>query len=131
MTSDTRTGNQLFRAVPDHKVVFSVLDEVCHRDQTTFVVDDVIYKRMRYDDRIFKLYDYLKPFYHLSKQKYVNGCTTRTGFLTVLRQLCNLFGIQYTSKVVYRNGTYSNALVIYLDRHDWQELPEPTTVVMA
>lgn len=124
-------GNQLFRTIPDHKVVFGYLDEVCYRDQSNFVIDDVIYKRMRYDDRLFKMYEYLRPFYHLSKQKYIDGCATRNGFLTVLRQLCKVFCIQYASKIVYKNGTYASMLVIYLDRHNWSELPEPTTVVVV
>lgn len=124
------SGNQLFRMVPDHKVIFSALDEVCYRDEPMFIVDDVAFKRLKYDDRIFNLYTYLRPYYHLSKQKYLDGSVSLKGLLTVLRQLCNLFCIQYVSKVVYRNGTYVNTLSIYLDRHNWKELPEPSSTVI-
>ena len=122
------TGNQLFKTIPDHKTVFGYLDEVCYREMDFFVVDDVVYKRIRYDDRIFRFYEYLRPFYHTSKQRYLDECSSRNGFLTVLRQLCKLYCIQFVSKVVYRNGTYANTLTIYLDRNNWSELPEPSTV---
>lgn len=122
------TGNQVFKSIPDHNIVFGYLDDVCYRDREFFVVDDIVYKKIRYDDRIFRLYDYLRPFYHTSKQKYLDECRSRNGFLTVLRQLCNLYCLQFVSKVVYRNGTYANTLTIYLDRNNWSELPEPSTV---
>lgn len=121
------TGNQLFKTIPDHTIVFGCLDDVCYRDREFFVVDDIVYKKIRYDDRISRLYDYLRPFYHTSKQKYLDECCSRNGFLTVLRQLCKLYCIQFDSKVVYRNGTYVNTLTIYIDRNNWSELPEPSS----
>ncbi len=122
------TGNQLFKTIPDHAIVFGYLDDVCYRDRDYFVVDDVVHHRMRYDNRITSLYDYLRPFYHTSKRKYLDERCSRNGFLTVLRQLCKLYCLQFVSKVVYRNGTYANTLTIYLDRNSWSELPEPSTV---
>ena len=122
------SGNQLFKAIPDHRVVFGHLDDVCERDGDYFVVDDVVYKKMRYDDRIPKLYDYLRPFYHASKQKYLDECCSRNNFLTVLRQLCRLYCIQFASEIIYRSGTYVNTLTIYIDRDNWSELPETSTV---
>jgi hypothetical protein len=121
------TGNQIFKTIPDHTIVFGYLDDVCCRDRDYFVVDDIVHHRMRYDDRITRLYDYLRPFYHTSKQKYLDECCSRNGFLTVLRQLCKLYCIQFASKVVYRNGKYANTLTICLDRNNWSELPEPSS----
>lgn len=126
------SGNQLFRSVPDHRVLFSYLDEVCVRNTEFFVIDDVTYKRMKYDDRIFALYKYLIPFYHIAKQKYVLASATQAGFLTILRQLCRLFSLQYTTKVVYKGGKHHGCMTIYLPRHKWnEELPEPTTVTIT
>ena len=116
--------NHLFRAVPERDVIFGYLDEVCHRDNELFVVDDIAYKRMRYDDRIVRLYEYLRPFYHISKQKYLDEDCSRNSFLTVLRQLCKQYHIQFRSKVIYRNGSYDSTLVIYLDRNSWSEKAE-------
>lgn len=123
-------GNQIFRAVPDHRVVFGHLDTVAHRNEKFFVIDDVVYKRLRYCERIFTLCNYLRPFYHSSKQKYIDKSTTHSGFLTVLRQLCRLFGIECFSKVVYKNGTHVSSLTICIDRFNWDVLPEPSTVMI-
>lgn len=116
--------NHLFKAVPERDVIFGYLDEVCHRDSELFVVDDTVYKKMRYDDRIARLYEYLRPFYHVSKQKYLDEGHSRNSFLTILRQLCKLYSIQFSSKVVYKNGSYDSTLVIYLDRNSWSEQAE-------
>lgn len=123
-------GNRIFRMVPDFKTIFAYLDEVCYRDRSHFVVDDIVYKRIKYDDRIFGLYNYLKPFYHSSKRKYVDGCASQSGFLTILRQICNLFCIQHQSKILYRNATYVKTLTIYVDRHNWEHPPESSVTTI-
>ena len=116
--------NHLFRAVPERDVIFGYLDEVCHRDNELFVVDDTAYKRMRYDDRIVRLYEYLRPFYHVSKQKYLDEIALATVSLLSCDNYAKQYHIQFRSKVVYRNGSYDNTLVIYLDRNSWSEKAE-------
>lgn len=119
---------QVFKTVPDHRVVFEYLDLVCSKYEKIFHVDEMVFKRLLYNDKIYKLYDYLEPFYHKSKQKYLH--TSYKGFLTVLRQICQVLCITYVSKIIYHDATYSNILLIYIDRNNWQELPQPLTVVM-
>lgn len=119
-------GNQLFKSVPDYKIVFDFLDKFCSKEDKIFVIDDIVFKKMKYDDNLFSLQQYLKSFYHLSKQKYINLMTTNNGFLTVMRQLCKVFCIEYVSKITYYNGSYSKTLLIYLERNNWSSLPEPS-----
>jgi hypothetical protein len=118
-------GSQIFKIVPDHKIVFSVLHDVCSLEEKHFLITEINYKQLHYGNRINYLYDYLRPFYFNAKQGYIDNGRSFTGFLTVLRQLSKVYCIPHTSKVVYGQGTYTRTLRIYIDRHNWDKLPKP------
>lgn len=120
-------GSQVFCSVPDYLKVITVLDNVCNKDEKFFVVNNITYKQLLYSESIEKFYDYLRPYYHKSKQFYLNIERGYSGFLSVLRQLCKIFSILYVSKVVHLHGTYTNTMIIYVDRNNWETQPEPTT----
>lgn len=113
-------GSQVFKTIPNYLEVFSLLDEVCVKTEKLFVVTDITFKQLFYGDRIEKFYDYLRPYYHVSKRFYLEIERGYSGFLAVLRQLCKVFDISYVSKVVHHHGIYSNTLIIYIKRDNWE-----------
>ena len=124
-------GSQVFRMIPDYHKVFSVLDEVCVNSEKYFVIKDTTYRQLLYCEKIEKFYDYLYPYYHVSKNFYLELERGYSGFLSVLRQLCKVFDIPFVSKVVYQHGSYINTMTIYVNRNDWETQPtEPLTVVL-
>ena len=62
--------------------------------------------------------DSCKPFYHISKQKYLERKLTYNNFTTILRQICNFNKINYTSQIKYDKSTYDIIYYIYL--HPWK-----------
>ena len=54
-----------------------------------------------------------KPYYHLSKRKYLEKKVTYNSFTTVLRQICNYNKIIYTSQIKYDKSKYEIVYYIY------------------
>jgi len=50
--------------------------------------------------------NYIKPFYHISKQYYVDRDIKYNNFLTILRQISKSLNINYESKLKYINSSY-------------------------
>lgn len=72
-----------------------------------FIFNKVVYKKLKFHDRVKDLVEYLRTKYFLSKQeKYLNVSMTYKRFITILRQVCKVLRIDITSKIVYSNSTY-------------------------
>lgn len=123
-------SSQIFRCVPDYNKVFSFLDTYCSRIERHFMVNDITYKQILYSEQLEWFYNFLRPYYHLSKRHYLNPKKGFAGLLTILRHLCKVYSIEYVSKVVYHHDIYTNTLIIYVDRENWEKQPEPTTEVI-
>jgi hypothetical protein len=114
-------SSQIFKEIPDYKVLFSMLDSVCSLYEKKFIITEINYKQLKHNDKINNFYEYLRPYYYKSKVYYTNK-NNYIGFLTILRQLCKLFDIECSSKTVYGQGTYTRQLCIHIDRHNWEDL---------
>jgi len=123
-------GSQVFRTIPDYHKVFSLLNDVCDKNEKTFVVKDTTFRQLLYSEKVEEFYVYLCNFYHKSKQFYLSIDRGYSGFLAVLRQLCKVFNILYVSKVVHHHATYTNTLIIYVDREKWEIQPISTTTTV-
>jgi hypothetical protein len=73
---------------------------------TEFRVTKAAFKRAEIHHLIAPFIEALKPCYYLSKQHYVDRHINYTNFITLLRQLCNVNSIHYTSVIVYIKSDY-------------------------
>lgn len=112
--------NQLFKELPDHTILFNLLDSVCSTNEKDFLITEINYKQLKHANKIEGFYEYLTPFYFKSKQKYTQN-KTYIGFLTIIRQLSKLFNIECSSKTIYGQGSYSRVLRMHINRHDWKD----------
>ena len=53
------------------------------------------------------------PYYHISKRNYLEKKITYNSFTTILRQICNLNKITYTSKIKYDKSKYDIVYCIF------------------
>jgi hypothetical protein len=71
------------------------------------------YKRGIFNDSIPQFLEFCKDYYNHSKKKYLERKLSYTSFVTVLRQICNLHKITYTSKIHYEKSMYEIVYYIY------------------
>jgi hypothetical protein len=105
--------SQVFKNYFSKDVLFDFLESCCdkaeHKDlNCCYEFNNTSYKKAKYEEnKLDAFYKKIKPYYHNSKQFYVNREKTHKNVITVLRQICKFLNITYTSKIKYRNSSYS------------------------
>lgn len=88
-----------------------ILEEICSFENNRFYFDKTIFNKLLYTGFINDLLIYIKPFYFKSKHHYIDRGTTYNGFMTIIRQLCNLHNINFERKIKYH---LSNCESVYI-----------------
>ena len=70
------------------------------------IVNNNVYKKGIFNGKIAAFYEVCKPYYHLSKRKYLDKKISYNTFITVIRQICNSNKITYTSQIKYDKSVY-------------------------
>ena len=86
--------------------------------QNYYKVTQEIYKQIIFKDALQPYLETIKPHYHKSKQNYVTRKMNYSRFITVIRHLCKLLDITYTSTMKYSNSTYRIDYLIYLNDYE-------------
>lgn len=105
--------SQIFKKNISNELVFNILDELCVKTDKYYIFNMESFKKGVYKELIPKFLETCKPYYHISKRKYLEKKLTYNSFITVLRQICNFNKITYTSQIKYDKSNYSIIYYIY------------------
>jgi hypothetical protein len=106
-------STQIFKNSFPNEILINLLDNIALKTDKCYVINTASYKKGVFNETISKFIEECKPFYHLSKQKYLERKLTYNSFVTVLRQICNYNKITYTSQIKYDKSTYNIVYYIY------------------
>jgi len=106
-------NNQIFKAIPDNKLFFDLLDKICIKNDKYFLIDRIAYKKGLLSNDINLFFNNLLDAYYSSKKYYLTRELTYNSFLTVVRQLCKINTISFTSKIKYNKSKYEIVYYIY------------------
>ena len=106
--------SQIFKNKVPNTLFFELLDKLCIKNEKYYTFNSYAFKKGIYNEEIQKFFEVCKPYYFLSKQKYLEKKITYNTFSTILRQICNYNKIVYTSKIIYNKSDYSIVYYIYL-----------------
>ena len=104
---------QLFKTNIPKKKIYDLLEIICTKNDKIYILNKDAFKKGIFNNIIQNFLEECKPYYHLSKQKYIEKKLTYNSFTTVVRQICNSNKIVYTSKIKYNNSTYDIIYYIY------------------
>ena len=104
---------QIFKNNVPNKFLFDLLNLICVKNEKYFLFNNNSFKKGLFNDEIVKFFEMCKPYYHISKQKYLERKVDYNSFTTVLRQICNFNKITYTSQIKYDKSTYNIFYYIY------------------
>lgn len=79
-----------------------------------FIFNNIAFKKSIYNSSLTEFIEICKPFYHISKQYYLNREMTYSKFTTVLRQYCKFKKISYNSTIKYDKSKYDICYYITL-----------------
>ena len=106
-------SSQIFKNNIPNNIFFELIDSICLKKEKHFTFNFESFKKGMYKEIISNFIEYCKPFYHISKRKYLDKKITFNSFATIMRQICNHNKITYTSKIVYDKSTYNIEYYIY------------------
>ena len=100
------------KKVPNH-LLFDLLDEYSIKNDKYYIVDNVFYKKLQFNNVLPNFLELLKQYYHTSKQYYLTRTQSYVKFLTVIRQICKFNNLSFTSNINYDKSKYNIIYYIY------------------
>jgi hypothetical protein len=105
--------SQTFKTNIDKSILFVFLEKVCNKTDKFFLFDLNAYKKGEFIGANQELFDIIKPYYHESKQFYVERKMNYSRMCTVIRQICNSNSIMFSTKIVYSKSKFNIPYHIY------------------
>ena len=99
-------NSQLFKEIVPYQILLQFLNENCHIEDGFHVFSKVNFRKANFHNRVKPLCESIVNYYHVSKRYYVNRTMDYCRFTTILRQLCRLHNLPYTSRMIYNKSTY-------------------------
>lgn len=118
--------NQIFKNddLPS-AVLFDMLEIVAMKTPKYYYIDYNSYKKFMYEETLQQNFiSQVRPFYHDSKQHYLDRKMTYNSFVNIVRQICKNNNIPFTSKIQYNKSAYNIDYYIFYDIQEIQESPK-------
>ena len=106
--------SQIFKNNIPNYMLFDLLEKICMKNEKHYTFNMEAFKKGVYKEDIQVFLEACKPYYFLSKRKYLEKKLTYTSFTTILRQICNFNKITYTSQIIYNKSIYN---IVYYNYH--------------
>jgi hypothetical protein len=106
-------STQIFKKNVPTESLYSLLDDICLKNDKYYILNNNSYKKGIFNNSITNFIEACKPYYHISKQKYLERKLTYNSFTTILRQICKFNKITHTSQIKYDKSTYDIIYYIY------------------
>ena len=107
--------SQLFKSKREKEIIVDLIQKHFMKEKNYYKITPEIYKQIVYKEAIDPFLILIKPHYHKSKQNYVDRKMTYPRFITVIRHVCKIHEINYTSKIKYSNSYYQIDYLFYLN----------------
>ena len=111
-------SSQIFKQTIPNELLINLFEHIAVKTDKCYVLNNNSYKKGMFDDTINNFIEKCKPYYHLSKRKYLERKLTYNAFITIIRQICNNNKITYTSQIKYDKSTYDIMYYIYFGSLD-------------
>lgn len=105
--------SQIFKNNIPNDILFSFIEDIAIKTEKSYVINNNSYKKGIFTGSIPKFLEICKPYYHISKRKYLERKINYNSFITILRQICNFNKITYTSQIKYDKSNYDIIYYIY------------------
>jgi len=106
-------SSQIFKKLIPNNLLINLLDDIAIKSENCYVLNNNSFKKGIFNGSINKFIDDCKPYYFISKQKYLERKLSYNTFITIIRQICKHNKITYTSQIKYDRSTYDIIYYIY------------------
>jgi len=106
-------STQIFKNTIPSEKIFCLLDSLCIKNDKYYLFNSISFKKGIFTEEINNFVEECRPYYHISKRKYLEKKLTYNSFTTILRQICNFNKILFTSQIKYDKSNYEIIYYIY------------------
>jgi len=99
--------SQIFKSIVPIDILFELLEKICVKDEKYYHLSKSTFKAAEYHQLVTDFCSKIIEHYHTSKRYYVDRKMNYNKFVTVIRQICSLHNVSYTSKIVYSKSDYN------------------------
>lgn len=117
--------NQIFReTILPSSLLFDMLEIVAMKTAKYYYIDYNSYKKFMYEEAMQQTFvQTIRPYYHESKQHYLDRKMTYNSFINIVRQICKNNNIPFTSKIRYNKSAYNIDYYIFYGGEDMPITP--------
>ena len=115
--------SQIFKSIVPIDILFELLEKICVKDEKYYHLSKSTFKAAEYHHLVTDFCSKIIEHYHTSKRYYVDRKMNYNKFVTVIRQICSVNNVSYTSKIVYNKSDYD--ILYYISTTQQQQ--EATT----
>jgi len=105
---------QIFKKNVPQKILFDLLEQICLKTDKYYMIDMNAYKKMLFYKLNEPLVKELEDYYHASKLFYIQREMTYNSFINIVRHICKINNIAYTSDMKYNESKYTIVYNIYI-----------------
>jgi hypothetical protein len=109
---------QIFRKTIPSVILFALLEKICLKTEKYFFIDYNCYKTMVYHNHHIPFQEKVKGYYHNSKQFYADRKFSYNSFVTIVRQICRINNVIFTSQIRYNESKYNIDYFVYHESID-------------
>jgi hypothetical protein len=108
--------SQIFKYNIPSQILINLLNNIAIKKNDFYELNINSFKKGIYNQSIEYFINECKPYYYISKRKYLEKKLTYNSFITIIRQICNNNFINYTSKIKYDKSDYYIEYYIYINQ---------------
>ena len=108
-------SSQIFKNHVPNELLIKLFDDIAIKTEKYYIFNNSSYKKGIFNNIIENFINQCRPYYHISKCKYLEKKLTYNSFVTIIRQICNFNNITYSSKIKYDKSTYDIIYFIYFN----------------
>ncbi len=110
--------SQIFKSIVPITILFELLEKICVKDEKYYHLSKSSFKAAEYHNLVTDFCSKIIEHYHLSKRYYVDRKMNYNKFVTVIRQVCSVNNVSYTSKILYNKSDYD---ILYTISKEYEE----------
>jgi len=107
-------SSQIFKSAIPNEILIKLLNNIAIKSEKCYILNNNCYKKGIFNNLINPFINECKPYYHVSKIKYLDRKLTYNSFITIVRQICNFNKVTYTSQIKYDKSSYDIMYYIYI-----------------
>lgn len=104
---------QIFKKELPQNILTDFLDLYCDFNKNRYVLTNITFRKYKFENKIIPFFKKLEEYYYKSKLFYLKRTINYKNFITVIRQICKLNYLPFTSKIKYDNSSYNIVYFIY------------------